>query len=290
MLGRSSRFLGLSAVLFLASVALAAAPAAEAGWRDGGGGGGGGGKMGMRGGGGGMMRGPQKPYEFFEKRGLFSVGLEAAFPEGANCPPVASPFGSEYRYDGSQRHNNHFDYHGGMDISLDVGTPLLAIADGEVIHKGQGGLLTGNYVWLRFAPEDTGLSVYLYAKYQHLDEQSPLAVGDRVKMGDVVGPSGLTGTTGGYFGSAGYAHLHLSIFASESTEFEISGTKVSAKDNWMLDPIAVYITKPGVKLENHALRDLPDDDKRVPIPYQTVDGRRVPDGTRLVWPVRCAPN
>ena len=71
--------------------------------------------------------------------GLIATGLRPRFPAGITCPGISSPFGSRTRFDGSlrtTRSNN--GYHGGMDISLDVGTPLLAAADGMVIHVGTG--------------------------------------------------------------------------------------------------------------------------------------------------------
>ncbi len=82
----------------------------------------------------------QAPYSEYETKGLFATGLVPVFPDGLDCPPISSPYGSLTRYDGSRRNNDHHGYHNGMDITLETGTPLLSVADGEVIHKGTAGL------------------------------------------------------------------------------------------------------------------------------------------------------
>jgi murein DD-endopeptidase MepM/ murein hydrolase activator NlpD len=69
-------------------------------------------------------------------------GLRPVFPEQARCPGIASPYGSQTRYDGSFRPTWPFGgYHGGIDIARAEGTPLLTLATGMVISKGQGGML-----------------------------------------------------------------------------------------------------------------------------------------------------
>src|SRR3990167_6382499 len=61
-------------------------------------------------------------------------GLQPVLPDKARCPEIASPFGSETRYDGSRRPSWELGgYHGGIDISLAEGTPLLALAAGTVV-------------------------------------------------------------------------------------------------------------------------------------------------------------
>ncbi|MDP6788014.1 MAG: M23 family metallopeptidase [Rhodospirillales bacterium] len=234
-------------------------------------------------------RAAKAPYEYFEAKGLFATGLVPVFPEGLDCPPISSPYGSQTRYDGSQRNNSHHDYHNGMDISLEPGTPLLAVADGTVVHKGTAGQLVGNYVWLHLAPQSTQLSIHIFARYQHLDEPSPLNVGDLVKAGDIVGSGGATGTTGGHFGSSGYSHLHLIFSTGPSADHQVSPDKPLIKhatQNY-LDPLGLYLDKSMGAVTNHALRDLSSDQKKVSVPVRTTDGRTVPKGANLVWPLAC---
>ncbi len=266
------------ATVFLAGIIVAASAGdgqAQRG-RDGGGGG-----MGMH-------RQAKAPYEYFEKKGLFPTGLKPAFPDGVQCPGVSSLFGSSSRYDGSRRNNSHHGYHNGMDISLDTGTPLLAVADSTVVHKGTGGMLVGNFIWLHFAPEATGLPVHLFARYQHLDEPSPLSVGDKVSAGQEIAVSGYTGTTGGYFGAGGYPHLHINYLIGKTADHTPKKAKLGPEKALdYLDPLGLYVARPVDALDNHRLRALPAGAKSVAVPVKTTDGRILPAGSKVVWPVAC---
>lgn len=229
------------------------------------------------------------PYEYYEAKGLFLTGLEPVFPVGVSCPPISSPYGSQTRYDGSQRNNPYHNYHNGMDISLEPGTPLLAVADGTVVHKGTAGQLVGNFVWLHLSPEATGLSIHIFARYQHLDKPSPLNVGDVAKAGDVVGSGGATGTTGGHFGNKGYSHLHLVFSAGPSGDYEIAPGKPLIKHAVMnyFDPVGLFLDTSLGADTNHALRDLPPEKKQVPIPVRTTAGETIPSDAKIVWPLAC---
>jgi len=278
---------GLAAVFSMVAVDWAEA-------QRGGGGMGRGGGMGMRGGKMGMQRErmdqEKPPYATYEQKGLFATDIKPIFPEGVSCPEIASPFGSTTRYDGSHRNNDHYGYHNGMDISLNVGTPLIAVADGEVVHTGSAGQLVGNYIWVRYSPEATGLPIYTFIRYQHLNQNSPLSVGDMVKMGDTLGPSGNTGTTGGHFGHSGYPHLHMNILFGPSPEFTTRGAMLGPKDLRYLDPMGLYIKKPVAAIDNHILKALPDSEKSFPVAVKTTDGRIIPEGAEVVWPVMCEAN
>ena len=221
-------------------------------------------------------------------RGFVASGLQPRYPEHADCPRVASPFASPTRFDGSHRVKwANYGLHGGIDISLPIGTPILAIADGTLMHKKAGGMLIGNQVFLRHTPEDTGLSVWLYSKYKHFDQVPDLPIGSRVEKGQVIGPAGATGTQGNVYGPAGYPHLHLSLFVSDSPDYFEGSTGIYPSGARILDPLAVYAT--GRPLDNHRLAELPTEARRVDIPYQTPDGRTLPAGSRFVWPVFCTP-
>jgi hypothetical protein len=77
-------------------------------------------------------------------------------------------------------------WHHGIDIFAPMGTPVLAVGDGEVFSVGWNNL-GGNRLWLR----DTKGNEYYYA---HLSAYSPLAVnGKHVKAGAVLGFVGHTG-------------------------------------------------------------------------------------------------
>lgn len=208
-----------------------------------------------------------------------SSGLRPVFPTQARCPGIASPFGAQTRYDGSPRPKWAFGgYHGGIDISLAEGTPLLALAAGTVATKGEGGQLEGIYLWLRHSPEDTGLAYWTYSKYQHLQSLPDLAIGARVGIAEMVARSGRTGTIGGHYGADGYPHLHLTTVKSANADLAV-GSRGSTRGENLIDPLAIY-------------RDAgtaPRNDAAVRVPYSTLDGRVWPQGTRVVWPVACQP-
>lgn len=219
-----------------------------------------------------------------------ATGMTPVFAEGFDCEPIASPYGSPTRYDGSYRRDDrNGGLHGGLDISLEAGTPLLAVARGMVIAKGAGGQLEGNYLWLRLAPADTGFPFYVFAKYQHLSEVPALSEGDAVEAGQVVALSGNTGTAGGYYGSAGYAHLHLSITAGPSAEYEkfgMFGSMVRGQGARFADPLALYAT--GLD-DPEAVYSWPEERKRVSVAAVSPDGVIHPSGSKVVWPVHCRP-
>lgn len=202
--------------------------------------------------------------------------LTPAFPAQVRCPPIASAYGARTRYDGSARPASEFGgHHGGIDISLPEGTPLLAVAAGTVAAVDRGGMMEGNYLWLRHAPEDSGLSYWVYTKYQHLTALPELAVGTRVAAGQVVARSGLTGTTGGHYGVQGYAHLHMTMVRSDSGDATVGG-RGEARGVTMIDPLVLY-DETGARAGG-----------AVPIAYLSADGRTVPADARAVWPAACA--
>jgi len=212
-----------------------------------------------------------------------ATGLTPVFPAGFACEPVSSPYGSPTRYDGSRRRmDRNGGLHGGMDLTLAEGTPLLAIANGEVIAKGEGGQLEGIFLWLRIAPEDSGLPFWTFAKYQHLSALPTLEVGARVTAGQVVALSGGTGTAGGHYGAAGYPHLHLSAHYGHSGEFAVLGmfrSMVKGSGAVSGDPLRLYL--PG----GEAPADTAS--RAVAVPVIGPDGAAVPAGSQVVWPVAC---
>ncbi len=222
-------------------------------------------------------------------QGLINTGLTPIYPDNADCPKVVSFFGDRTRYDGSYRTKRHNDgFHGGMDISLPIGTPLIAIADGTVIQIAKGGMLVGRKIMLQHSPEDTGLSVWTYSKYQHLNKSPDLEVGDHVSMGQVIAVSGRTGTVGGHYGSKGYPHLHLNLYTSDSDRYRTREGRhmLKIKNSRYIDPLALYFDK---GLNSHQILALPKAEKTFPVPYKDTDGKITPSSTKFVWPVQCSP-
>jgi murein DD-endopeptidase MepM/ murein hydrolase activator NlpD len=213
-----------------------------------------------------------------------ATGLTPVFPERYTCEPVASAWGSPERFDSSTRlQSRNSGLHGGLDISLPEGTPVLAIAAGIVIAKGAGGTLEGNYLWMQHAPEDSGLPYRAVVKFQHLSELPKLNVGDRVAAGQIVASSGLTGTMGRAFGPAGYSHLHISMFVAPIAEPAVAA--VPPRDGKLSDPMLLFLPA-GADYANAA--EFPEAAKRVPVAVTDRSGRLEPAGGKTVWPVYCS--
>ena len=88
--------------------------------------------------------------------------------------------------------------HHAIDIAAPTGTPLVAVADGEIVRK-HWNRLGGRTLYLRSA--DGRYDFY----YAHLDAYADgLEIGSRVRRGDVIGTVGATGNAQG-------PHLHFQV-------------------------------------------------------------------------------
>jgi hypothetical protein len=114
-----------------------------------------------------------------------------AFPVSGMSSKIGS-FWGDVRDGGKRKHE-------GIDIFAKLGTPVVAIADGKIVSKGNGGL-GGKTLWLRAS--NYGWTAY----YAHLNEQK-VKLGQFVKKGQVIGTVGKTG-------NARYTppHLHFGIY------------------------------------------------------------------------------
>jgi murein DD-endopeptidase MepM/ murein hydrolase activator NlpD len=168
--------------------------------------------------------------------------FKPGFSDHIDCVGTASPYGSRTRYDGSNRPQwaPGGGRHGGIDLTLSEGTPLIALASGRVIAKGKGGRMLGIYMWLRHSPSDTGLEYWVFSKYQHLNRMPVLGLGAKVSLGDVIGESGKTGTTGGHYRYVGYPHLHLTTRRNLNGEYELDGDDLNIINSELFDPLELY--------------------------------------------------
>ena len=98
--------------------------------------------------------------------------------------PVAGPITQEFH-----------PGHNGLDFGIVVGTPIEATMDGKVVSAGWNNQGYGNLVIVENGPYRT--------YYAHLSS-IPVAVGDSVSAGSVIGLSGNTGNSTG-------PHLHYEI-------------------------------------------------------------------------------
>jgi murein DD-endopeptidase MepM/ murein hydrolase activator NlpD len=223
--------------------------------------------------------------EAMTARGFFATGLTPVYPPGLDCGKITSTFADPYRSDGTRRTQRYFmGLHGGIDIPMPAGTPILALASGTVVHRTDKEIGIGGIgLVLQHAPEDTGLPVWTYTKYEHLREPTTLAIGQRVSMGDIVGYTGISGTTG-HYGEEGLSHLHLAVYMSEYPEYKGKRLFVPRDGRW-IDPLALLRAR--MPIDSEAMRNLPDGEKKVAFPYRTANGQLVPKGTKIIWPFIC---
>jgi murein DD-endopeptidase MepM/ murein hydrolase activator NlpD len=117
---------------------------------------------------------------------------------------VSFPYGAKYKTGG---------IHKGIDYAATIGTPVVAAVPGVVVHAGKHiykkgwGWAFGLHVIIdndRFPDGSAGL----WAGYCHLNGVN-VAVGQRVRQGQLLGVSGNTGRSTG-------PHLHFQILASRT--------------------------------------------------------------------------
>ena len=103
----------------------------------------------------------------------------------------------QFRYRVSSRYNlkrriayygNRVRPHKGTDFAANVGTPILATANGTVVESTRKG---GNGKYVKIRHNSTYSTQYL-----HMSKRL-VKVGDFVKQGDIIGKVGMTGNTGG---------------------------------------------------------------------------------------------
>ncbi len=244
----------------------------------------------------GIGRGRQCSVKIAVARGLYQTGLRPLFAPGARCRDIDEHWAIDYTYKRGRE-----SYHGGIDMPAPFGTPIVAAAAGTVVGVYDGSdSFRGKEIILRHTPEDTGIPLYIYTDYAHFERTPKFRVGDRVRMGEVLGPTGNTGVTpgrgggrrgGGSGGRGGDGHghrrpaIHFAVFFSASPHYAALPAIVIPADGYWMDPVALY--RGGPPFDSAAMKALPARDKRVPIPYMLADGSVYPAGSKLIWPYFC---
>jgi len=215
-----------------------------------------------------------------KQRGGVETGLEPDFLDGGGCPEIDSE-----RWAIDYSHKRPWPaIHKGIDIPQPRGTPIRAVADGIVVGKFRNdGNRKGIEVVLRHTPEQTGLPFWTYSQYTHLAEMSPLPIGTAVKMGQEIGKTSNTGKMGRRVRRDA---LHFAILYSDRPEWTNDGRFVAPKDGYWMDPNAFYKAAPPY--DSQTLANLPEAQKKIPVPYMKADGSFVPRDTKRIWPYPCA--
>jgi murein DD-endopeptidase MepM/ murein hydrolase activator NlpD len=118
--------------------------------------------------------------------------------------PISSPFGKRVH-----PVSGHSEFHRGLDISADAGTPIRTTADGVVVFSGWNGG-GGNIVVIAHGH---GFSTY----YAH-NRKNTVQVGQSVKRGDIIGYVGSTGSTTG-------SHVHYAVWLNGKCKNPINYTE-----------------------------------------------------------------
>jgi murein DD-endopeptidase MepM/ murein hydrolase activator NlpD len=210
-------------------------------------------------------------------RGLLESRLTPVYPDNVSCPNIDHIFGEPWK--GPKPGVRHV----GADIPAEWGRDIVAMADGMVIKRiteADGGY-RGRQIILRHSPEDTGLPVWLYSLYSHFNKMPAHQVGQRVRMGEVLGPNGKSGVPG----ARRPPHLHLGIFYSKSPKFVMIRPLVVPFEGHHVDPVALF--RGQMPIDANATRELPESERRVAIAYKTTTGEIVPANTKIIWPFVC---
>ena len=221
-----------------------------------------------------------------KKRGLVETGTGPRFPDNAKCPGIDDYWAMDY-----VKKRNKQSYHGGIDVPVPWGTPARAVAAGSVVAKYEADQSKrGTEVVVRHSPEQTGLPIWTYSAYGHMDAMPDLGIGQRVKMGQIIGPTGNSGISargrkGSGQSSTRRPAIHLAMFFSKVGTYSESNDTIIPLNGYWLDPMAFYRQKGP--FDSASVKALPVAQKEVPIPVRFDDGTTYPADTKLVWPYAC---
>lgn len=229
----------------------------------------------------GIGRGRRCDIKLAIKRGLFETGLKPVFPKGLDCPGIDEAWAIDYTYKRDRE-----NYHGGIDMPMPFGTPIIAAAAGTVVDRYEGQeTYRGREIILRHSPEDTGLPVWVYTQYSHFDEMPKQKVGQRVRMGEVLGPNGNSGKQPRRARRERRPAIHFAVWFSADPRYVPLKRKIIPVGGYWMDPNALY--RKGPPFDSRSMKALPEGEKRVLVSVMTKDGKVTPAGAKVVWPFFC---
>ena len=216
-------------------------------------------------------------------RGLVETGLSPVFPAHAKCRGIDEGYAISYAAKRGRE-----QYHGGIDMPAPWDTPMIAAAAGTVVGKFLGERsFRGIEIVLRHSPDDAGIPLWIYTQYAHCSKMPALELGQRVRMGEHLCPTGNTGIgrTGGQSMRRRPA-IHFAVFFSTSEQYaEMRNVIIPAEGYWM-DPIALF--RKILPLDSAAMKALSEAEKKVPVSVMFDNGETFPVDTKIVWPYTCA--
>ena len=220
------------------------------------------------------------------ERGLFETGIKPKFPDNTECRGIDDYWAMDY----SAKTKRKGSYHGGIDMPAPFGTPIYAAADGTVVGKFLGDRnLRGIEIVLRHSPQDTGLPVWTFTQYTHFSEMPSPEVGQRVRMGELLGPTGNTGISlkTGKQSENRRPAIHFGVLYNANGNYAVwEDLAIIPEDGYWMDPNAFFLV--DHPFDSETLKALPANEKRVPIPILSENGNTIPSHTKTVWPYTCS--
>jgi len=174
------------------------------------------------------------------KRGLFETRLRPRFPDGLECRDIDEEWAIYY-----SPIRSRVNYHGGIDMPAPWGTPMIAVAAGTVVSIKRGKeSFRGMEMILRHSPEDTGIPLWVYTQYAHFDKMPEHEVGQRVRIGEVLGPTGNSGIDRtGQQSTHRRPAIHFTVWYSANPLYFAGRRKIIPVDGQWMDPNALYRNK-----------------------------------------------
>ena len=230
----------------------------------------------------GIIPGPptSKDVKIQKKRGMIRLGMRPKFYENGKCKKCDDCWAIDY----SHKRNGLPALHKGRDLPMPFDTPVLAMADGEVVgmFKNEGSR-KGVEVVLRHTPKQTNLPFFTYTQYTHFNKWPlDLEIGQNVKVGDILGPNGNSGKKGK---NVRRPALHFAVFKSVSPNWSSFKRGFLVKDGYWMDPITFF--KKNSPYEHKKLKKLNKKEKEILISYKTNEGKLIPNDTKKIWPFSC---
>ena len=234
----------------------------------------------------GIGRGRKCDIKLAIKRGMFETGLRPRFPNNLECRDIDEQWAISYTHKRDRE-----NYHGGIDMPAPFGTPMIAAAAGTVVARYDGERsYRGMEIILRHSPEETGIPLWIYTQYAHFDEMPKQEIGQRVRMGEVLGPTGNSGIAPARrrFGKERRPAIHFAVWFSTSPKYVERRNKIIPVNGQWMDPNALFRKK--LPLDSYSMKALPEAEKMVPISVMVDDGEVIPANSKIVWPYTCKRN
>jgi len=212
-----------------------------------------------------------------KKRGMFKTGIKAKFYNNKKLVTCDDCWAINYSY----KRGGKPAYHKGRDLPMPFNEPVLAIADGTVVGLFENlKSRKGVEVVLRHTPQQSGIPFYVYTQYTHCNKWPlNLKIGQKVKVGQVLGPNGNSGKKGKRIRRPA---LHFAAFYSKSPHWSFFKDGFLVKDGFWMDPINFYRSEEPY--DNEGVKKLKSEEKSPIIGYKTKSGKILPEGSKKVWP------